>query len=115
MGRRVSAHFVEDEFRSRDGTTPNVQARLVWALERLRAMKGGRPLVIISGHRSPADNRRVGGAARSRHLYGDAADIPAGYATVEEAAAAGFVGIGSRGKWAVHVDVRPGPPARWRY
>lgn len=51
----------------------------------------------------------------SQHLTGRAADIGPGYATVEEAAAAGAVGIGSRDGWAVHVDTRPGAPARWTY
>ena len=45
---------------------------------------------------------------------GDAADIPEGYATVDQAVAAGFTGIGSKGRWAIHVDTRPSP-ARWTY
>jgi uncharacterized protein YcbK (DUF882 family) len=89
-------------------------SELVRLLERLRELKG-RSLVILSGHRCPASNRAVGGAPRSRHVVGDAADIPKGYATVKEAAAAGAVGIGDSDGWAVHVDVRPGPPARWSY
>lgn len=42
------------------------------------------------------------------HLYGKAADIPKGLATVAQALAAGFTGVGHRGRWVVHVDVRPG-------
>jgi uncharacterized protein YcbK (DUF882 family) len=57
----------------------------------------------------------VGGVPNSQHLLCRAADIPEGYATVEEAVMAGFTGIGSRGPWAVHVDVRLGPAARWTY
>jgi len=57
----------------------------------------------------------VGGAPNSLHLRALAADLPEGYATVEEAVMAGFIGIGSRGPWAVHVDLRSGPPARWTY
>lgn len=112
---RVSQHFVEQEFASKDGGGVRVEARLVWALERLRAICGGRPLRIVSGYRTPAHNARVGGAARSRHLHGDAADIPYGYATVEQARQAGFRGIGRRGRYAVHVDMRPGPRAEWSY
>jgi hypothetical protein len=37
-----------------------------------------------------------------------AADIPAGYASVAMAKRAGFTGIGYWGRWARHVDVRPG-------
>jgi zinc D-Ala-D-Ala carboxypeptidase len=113
----LSPHFDRSEFRDkRTGELPaGAPSRaLIDVLERLRS-RVGRPLRIVSGYRSPATNKAVGGAPRSRHLYGDAADIPSGYATTAEAAAAGAVGIGSRGRWAIHVDTRPGPPARWRY
>ncbi|MDR2912763.1 MAG: peptidase M15 [Alistipes sp.] len=36
------------------------------------------PLTVNSGYRSPALNRAVGGAARSQHLTGEAADITTG-------------------------------------
>lgn len=110
----LSAHFSRREFDSHDGARADPDPELVAALERLRALVG-RPLRIVSGYRSPAHNRAVGGAPRSQHLYNRAADIPAEYATVAQAAAAGFTGIGSRGRWAVHVDVRRGRPARWSY
>ena len=35
----------------------------------------GVPLVVISGYRTLAQNRHVGGAPRSRHLYGRAVDV----------------------------------------
>lgn len=88
---------------------------LATSLEDLRRRCGGRPLGIISGYRDPAHNRRVGGAPFSQHLRAAAADLPEGYATVEEAVMSGFTGVGSKGPWAVHVDVRPGPLARWTY
>jgi uncharacterized protein YcbK (DUF882 family) len=109
MSKALSEHFSTDEFGG------PVTAELVAALERLRAARGGRPLRIVSGYRSEARNRAVGGARLSQHLTGRAADIPEGYATVHDAEHAGFTGIGSKGKWAVHVDVRPGGPARWTY
>lgn len=115
MTIRVSDHFLEHEFRSKGNGDVRVEARLVWHLEKLRAICGGRPLRIVSGYRDPAHNRAVGGAKASRHMHGDAADIPAGYATVEQARRAGFTGIGRRGQWAVHVDMRPGPRAEWHY
>ncbi len=111
----LSPHFSSVEFRSkRDGSSSPIAPALLVVLERIRALDG-RPLRIVSGYRSPADNRAAKGAVRSQHLYGRAADIPAGRATVRQAETAGAVGIGERGGWAVHVDVRPGPPARWRY
>jgi uncharacterized protein YcbK (DUF882 family) len=112
---QVSAHFREEEFRSRGDGTVRVEARLVWHLEKLRTLIGGRPIRIVSGYRDPAHNRRVGGAVNSRHLHGDAADIPRGVATVEQARSAGFTGIGRSGPWAVHVDMRPGPRGEWTY
>ncbi len=111
----LSAHFSAWEFRdTRNGQLGVVDHRLVHVLEAIRA-GNGRPLRIVSGWRSRATNAAVGGAMNSQHLAGRAADIPAGRATVDQAAAAGAVGIGSRGGWAVHVDVRPGGPARWTY
>lgn len=111
----LSANFSRNEFACRDGCgLSSVSDRLVDVLEGIRAITG-RPLIIVSGCRCPARNKAVGGASKSRHLHCDAADIPPGRATIEQAAALGAVGIGSAGEWAVHVDVRPGGAARWRY
>lgn len=111
----LSPHFSRREFDCRDGSRANPDQGLVEALERLRAICGDRPLTIVSGYRSPAWNKRVGGAKRSQHLVNRAADIPPGYATVAQARRAGFTGIGSSGGWAVHVDVRRTGIARWTY
>lgn len=112
----LSPHFSAREFADRVTGAVYVEQPLLDALERLRAICGGRPLRIVSGYRSPATNRAVGGASRSQHMYGRAADIPYGYATVDQARRAGFTGIGSKGNYATHVDVRPGTRvARWSY
>jgi uncharacterized protein YcbK (DUF882 family) len=111
----LSEHFSANEFRDkRSGRLVGPPCRLLVVLELLRR-DVGRPLTIVSGYRTPETNRAVGGTKHSRHLLGDAVDIPIGYATVAQAAEAGAVGIGSRDGWAVHVDVRPGAPARWTY
>ncbi len=70
------------------------------ALDKLQALreKLGAPLIVHSAYRSPAYNRRVGGAKQSMHLQGAAFDIsmanhdPAAF----EAAArgVGFTGFG---------------------
>lgn len=104
----LSAHFSRHEFDSHDGARAEPALELVAALEKLRAICGGRPLRIVSGYRSPAHNRAVHGARRSQHLFNRAADIEKGYATIDQATAAGFTGIGWCGAWVVHVDVRPG-------
>jgi zinc D-Ala-D-Ala carboxypeptidase len=106
----LSPHFSRAEFDCHDGQRAHPDPELVRRLELLRARKGT-PLRIVSGYRDPAYNRAVGGAPNSQHLWNRAADIPAGYATVADAQAAGFTGIGHCAGWVVHVDVRPGPTA----
>lgn len=115
MSRGPTKHFSWGELGNPPKSRRAESAKLARHLERLRAINDGQPLHIVSGYRSPAHNTRVGGATRSQHLRGAAADIPRGYATVAEAMEAGFTGIGSSGPWAIHVDVRPGPLARWTY
>ena len=111
----LSAHFSRSEFDCPHCGAGAPSPQLVAILERLRAIKGGKPLTIVSGFRCVPHNAAVGGAADSRHVHADAADIPKGYASIADAAAAGAVGIGSQDGWAVHVDWRPGGPARWTY
>lgn len=80
---------------------------LLDCLQRLR-IAVGRPLVIVSGFRCRTYNARVGGIRTSQHLYGRAADIPGGYASLRQVRAAGFHGVGIRKGRVVHVDVTPG-------
>lgn len=108
-------HFTWDELGQPPSSLRANARHLAEHLERLRKIAGGEPMWVLSGYRTPAHNRMVGGAKRSQHLSARAADLPSGRYTVEEAEKAGFTGIGSSGPWAVHVDVRPGPAARWRY
>lgn len=103
----LSAHFSRYEFDCHDGQIAHPTPGLITKLERLRAIVG-KPCRIVSGYRDPAYNKRVGGAPDSRHMHNDAADLEAGYATVPQAKAAGFHGIGVCRGWAVHVDDRPG-------
>jgi len=111
----LSAHFSRAEFKCRHcGHLHGPEPRLVAVLEAIRSLSG-KPLPVVSGYRCSVHNRAVGGASRSRHMLGDAADIPRGRATFAQARAAGAVGIGTSGEWATHVDVRPGEPAHWRY
>jgi len=106
----LSPHFSRREFDCRDGSRATPKPELVAALEKLRALIG-KPIRIVSGYRSPAHNKRVGGAPDSRHLHNDAADIPSALnVSVAQARAAGFRGIGVRSDGrVVHVDMRPGP------
>lgn len=111
----LSSHFSTHEFVDHvTGHQYGPPADLVAVLERIRELRPG-PLQVISGHRCCGHNAEVGGAGQSRHIAGDAADIPPGRATTAEAFEAGAVGVGTSDGWAVHVDVRPGPRAQWRY
>jgi uncharacterized protein YcbK (DUF882 family) len=107
----LSPHFSRSEFREHDnGALVGPDPKLVQVLERIRALSGT-PLRIVSGYRSRAYNRRIGGAVESQHIYGRAADIEAGRCTVAQALSCGAVGVGyDRSGWVVHVDVRPGRP-----
>ena len=111
----LTAHFSRSEFADRrSGVSPAPPCRLLASLENLRGQIR-RPLRVVSGYRTKETNELVGGAPFSQHLFGNAVDLEAGYATVDQALEAGFTGIGSRGDWAIHVDCRPGPLTRWSY
>lgn len=85
--------------------------RVMWRLEALRAKEGGHPIVIDSGFRSVPYNRCIGGASRSQHLYGTAADIQvpeiSAHALRKAARRAGFSGIACyRALPHTHLDLR---------
>ncbi len=110
----LSPHFSRSEFVCSHCGAGAPSPQLVAILERLRAGIG-RPLIIRSGFRCVPHNVAVGGATHSRHVAGDAADIPSGYATPRQAHDAGAIGVGHLGAWAVHVDWRPGSQTDWAY
>jgi uncharacterized protein YcbK (DUF882 family) len=70
----VSPHFNLREFECRCCGCVKLSGELIRMLEELRAALG-RPVVITSGYRCKAHNAAVGGAKRSLHLAGRAADI----------------------------------------
>ena len=150
---RVTEHLSVEEFACRDGTPYPARwvdtrlRRLCEALEELRATclevvgptdSTGRRLRcrlrVLSGYRTPAYNRKIGGARKSRHMSGDAADVVFEWWSedaqkwvllfperVHELALAlldvGAVRLGGLGAYPgfTHVDVRPGGRlARWR-
>lgn len=85
------------EFASKDDGSLHISVDLLNRLQKLRDALG-RPMVVLSGYRTIAHNRAVGGVKSSRHIYGDAADIsvvnhnPAFF--VQQARLLGFRGIG---------------------
>lgn len=80
----------------------------------------GKNLIINSGFRDPAHNKKVGGAKKSRHMHGDAIDLQwPKNASIEEkqniiatAKSLGFTGFGI-GNGILHLDT--GRPRFWGY
>lgn len=110
-GLSGTQHFKISEFRCKgSGTLPNggVDNNLILKLEELRYALGGNALVINSGYRSPAHNKKVGGASGSQHLYGKAADIVVRGVSASKVYAAAdkiFNGVGKYANF-THVDTR---------
>ena len=103
---------------------------LMARLEAVQEKLGGQKLIIRSGYRSEKYNRRVGGAARSQHLFAKAADIYVkDYALSscrlaqrimsDQSLVSLFGGIGLGSVKNVHVDIRAaksnGKPTVWWY
>ena len=117
-GAQLSAHFKVREFACKDGADPVfVSPRLVQVLEAIRQHFGA-PVTVTSGYRTPAHNAHEGGAAKSQHLYGAAADIkvagvaPAAVADYAEQLLGSHGGVGIYDTF-VHVDVRANK-SRWK-
>jgi len=93
--------------------------KLAKYMDGVRSHLGNRPIRITSGYRDPVSNRRVGGARSSRHMAGDAVDFWVDGMGVVDVfyKLKGFHRSGGLavGNGFVHLDLRPGPPARWTY
>lgn len=113
----ISKYFKRREFACKCGCGQDtVDAELLKILEDVRE-HFGRPVIINSANRCPTHNKRVGGASKSVHLTGKAADIRVkdvapdivhAYLTSKYA---GKYGIGKYNTF-THVDSRS-TPARW--
>ena len=113
----LSTHFKRREFACKCGCGfDTVDLETLTLLQDIR-LHFDAPVIINSGCRCAAYNRRVGGAAASQHVFGRAADIrvqgidPAVVATyVETQHPTASVG---RYNTFTHVDTRTSGPARW--
>jgi len=119
---KLSENFYRHEFACRDADgspcacgLDTVDAQLVEILQALRDFFE-RPVRITSACRCLRQNRRVGGASNSQHLYGRAADVVVegiDPKLVQEWARDNDVpGIGCYNTF-THLDTRSGPSARW--
>lgn len=107
-------NFRVKEFACKDGSDEVlVSVELVNLLQLMRDCVK-QPIIINSGYRTASYNSKVGGASRSQHLLGKAADIVVGTGHANPAnslkvailaSQLGFRGIGTY-KTFTHVDVR---------
>ena len=123
--RRMSKYFKISEFNSKDGAKmpPEVKANILDLISNLDVIREtiGKPVIINSGYRSPKHNKEVGGASKSMHMVGKAADIHVPgmstqelYRIIEQLIAKGKIvqgGVGLYPSW-IHYDIR-GNRARW--
>jgi hypothetical protein len=113
----LSEHFSREEFVCHCGCGRSIiDDRLIAALEAARGIVGA-PLHITSGYRCPEHNRRVGGARKSEHMAGLAADVQCSDLAALYRAAITVpeikgVGIYLRAGGWIHLDVRE-RPSRW--
>ena len=110
----ISPHFSIGEMACKDGSDEVLYStELMSMLEKLRAY-GGFTIHINSGYRTPAYNKKIGGASKSQHTLGTAADIVVkkNRNTVSAKKICclcqdlGFKGIAYISESAVHVDMR---------
>lgn len=121
LSEYVSKSFKRKEFACKDGCglglgDGDINPELIEVIQDVRD-HFGEPVVISSGLRCQRHNARVGGAPKSQHLLGTAADIriakvaPAKVYEYLDKKYPGKYGIGRYGTF-THIDVRP-TKARW--
>ena len=121
---KLTNNFSLNEFNKRNYNVPtDVLRNLLELAKNLQVLRDEvkKPIKITSGYRPAELNAKVGGATKSRHITGEAADFKIeGYtpkqvaAIIEKLIAEGKMkqgGLGTYSTW-VHYDVR-GTAARW--
>jgi uncharacterized protein YcbK (DUF882 family) len=115
---QLSPHFKESEFACKCCGKARVDKKLVNLLEEIRVAIG-KPIIIMSGYRCEAHNAKVGGAKKSQHVQGTAADIKVSgmeAADVQKWLVKNFdAKIGGLGSYKTftHIDIRT-TRARWK-
>lgn len=120
----LSPNFTRREARSDDGVKIPEQFRgpaqkQAFRMERYRHAKGDRPLPFLDWYRSPAENKRTGGATESQHMRACAVDRefdPAVALKIWKTGGVGWAGPGVGNGAILHTDSRPGGYlAQWAY
>lgn len=74
--KKLQKNFTVEEWASQDGADEIlIDSAMPPKLQKLRDCMGLSKLVIVSGYRTPARNKAVGGANGSQHLKGKAVDV----------------------------------------
>ena len=121
----MTKNFSISEFECKSGAKmpASVRKNIERLAKNLQVLRDelGASITITSGYRSAAHNKKIGGAANSRHVVGDAADFKVQGFTPQQVAAIieklikdGKMeqgGLKAYASW-VHYDVR-GTKARW--
>ena len=121
---KLTNNFSLNEFNKHNFTLPtDVLRNLIELAKNLQVLRDEvkKPIKITSGYRPAEHNAKIGGATKSRHITGEAADFKIeGYtpkqvaAIIEKLIAEGKMkqgGLGTYSTW-THFDVR-GTKARW--
>lgn len=108
--KQLSTNFKVREFKCKDGSDVIFVAdELVKVLQQIRD-HFKKPVTINSAYRTPAYNKKVGGATYSQHLYGTAADVVVSGVAPSEVYkyADSILKAGGVGKYDTftHIDVR---------
>lgn len=118
--RRLTEHVTVSEIAdSESNTVPMIGLSpvVLSAFEFIRAEIGYKPILILSGFRTPETNEACGGAKNSFHLLGRALDLSLSPARKRRAIVASEIFFKDRGgigvyKWGIHIDDRE-DKARW--
>lgn len=115
---QLSPHFKLSEFKSPDSddVPPEVLAnlkKLANELEKIRTQFGGTPIHINSGYRTTIHNAKVGGAEKSQHLLGKAADIVIPGFLPSQVQLRLKDWHGGLGRYGVFTHIDLGPKRRW--
>jgi len=123
---QVTKNFKLSELEFHDKIPPELIVNAVELLQNLQIIRDHfqKPIVIISGYRSPARNEAIGGAKKSQHMEAKAADIKISgvpteeiYNRIDKLMAQGKIKTGGLGLYVrsgfVHYDTR-GVKVRWQ-